>query len=221
VDRKEEDEEARRLKEEAERLRREMLALEARLREEEEKRKLEAEHRLTLGSRGGPGYSLDDPDIAACLTAPLLAKLRANGVTDLTTLDEEQIRALKLTDEEQHELLGAIYLAKYLRASPALMLYLKKSGISPLTLWKLNYNDVEAMELNASLKKELFGHVMEQKNSFVANVEIPTTRQIILKGWKDENLAFLPVHDARLVTKDFAAKEELNDYIDQLRAGEV
>ena len=141
------------------------------------------------------------------------------GVTDITELTEEQILALGLNEVELNELLDAIYLAKYLKASPALMAMLRSQNINPLTLWKMNYDEVNSLEISEPLKKELFGHVMSQQNSFVANVEIPSARRIIIKGWKDENLAFLPRHDVKLVTKDHEAKEELNEYIIKLRAG--
>ena len=162
-------------------------------------------------------YSLDN--LKDILSASLLDKLRKMGVTDITELTEEQILALGLNEVELNELIDAIYLAKYLKASPALMAMLKNQNINPLTLWKMNYNEVNALEISEPLKKELFGHVMSQQNSFVANVEIPTSRKIIMKGWKDENLAFLARHDAKLVTKDNEAKEELNAYIVKLRAG--
>ena len=189
------------------------------MRADEERRRELAEHRLKLGSRSSRAYRLDDPDIAASLSGSLLHKLQAAGISDITKLEEADILALGLSEEELNELLNAIYLAKYLQASPALMRFLKETGQNPLTLWKLKYDDVNAMDLSDKLKEELFKHVLTQQRSFVANVEIPTARNIILKGWRDENLAFMPRHDARLVTKDFAAKEELNTYIDLLRAG--
>ena len=204
-----------RLKAEVDRLR----ALEAQLKEEEMQRKQEMDHRLSLGSRGGPSYKLDDPNVAASMSGSLLAKLRAAGITDLSNLDEKAILALNLSEEELNELLGAVYLAKYLKASPGLCKALKKLGQDPLTLWKLQYQDVQNLDLSEDLKKELFGHVLEQRNSFVANVEIPTSRKIILKGWKDENLAFLQRHEYDLVTKDFESKRKLTSYIDKLRAG--
>ena len=182
-------------------------------------RRQEVDHKLTLGSRGGPAYNLDDPDIAGSLSGSLLDKLRAAGITDISMLEEKDILALGLSEDELNELLDAIYLAKYLKASPKLVKFLKDTGQDPLTLWQLNYQDVNKMDLPDKLKKELFGHVLGQQTSFVSNLEIPTSRNIILKGWKDENLAFCARHDAKLVTKNFQAKEELNDYIEKLRAG--
>ncbi|XP_063685319.1 uncharacterized protein LOC134819322 isoform X4 [Bolinopsis microptera] len=195
-----------------------LKALEAALKEEEHLRRLEVDHKLTLGSRGGPAYNLDDPDVAGCLSGSLLAKLKAAGITDISMLEEKDILALGLNEEELNQLLDAIYMAKYLKASPRLAKFLKDTGYNPLELWKLNYQDVNKMALPEKLKKELFGHVLGQQTSFVANLEIPTSRNIILKGWKDENLAFTARHDAKLVTKNFHAKEELTDYIDKLRA---
>ena len=196
-----------------------LKALEKALKDEEMIRRQEVEHKLTLGSRGGPAYNLDDPDIAGTLSGSLLDKLRAAGITDISMLEEKDILALGLTEDELNNLLDAIYMAKYLKASPQMVKFLNSICQDPLKLWKLNYQDVNNFGLTDQLKEELFGHVLNQQASFVANVEIPTSRKIILKGWKDENLAFTPRHDAKLVTENFQAKEELISYIDKLRAG--
>ena len=205
-----------RIRKEEERMRKE----EGRMRKEEERmRKDDKDHSLPLGLRGGPSYSLDDPNIAALLSASISSKLTAAGITDICTLDEQAILSLNLSNKELDELLRAIYLAKYLKASPELCRALKEMGQDPLSLWKLEYLDVQNMDISEALKKELFGLVLEQRNSFVANVETPTSKKIILKGWKDENLAFLQKHEYKPVTRDFESKKELTKYIDKLRAG--
>lgn len=193
--------------------------LEDTLKQEEMNRKQELDHSLRLGSRGGPAYNLDDPDVAGALSGSLLDKLRAAGIMDISMMEEKDILALGLSEDELNELLDAIYMAKYLKASPKLAKFLKSVNQNPLTLWKLNYNDVNKMELSDELKKELFGHVLDQQTSFIANLEMSTSRKIIMKGWKDENLAFLPQHDAELVTENFEARKELLEYIEKLRAG--
>ena len=164
--------------------------------------------------------ALDDPKVTNMLSSALFDKCKKFGIADISSFNEQQILALGLNSDEMNELLDLKYLSKYLNMSPDLINdVINVAGIKPLSLWKLSYEDVNRLNICQPKKRELFGHVLSQKNSFVANVNEVTATNVVLKDLSDRELAFLSNSKVDEVSHDALSKRSLTRYINKLRQG--